>query len=576
MNEEWELRFGNALVEGGIITAAELERALAASERTGKRLRSILLEEHHLSDDEVMRRLGESADLPLIHLERGMIDEEAATAFPVSMTRKYNVLPLRFEGDDLVVAADLPLDIAVLESLAFTSGHPIRQVLAGREEIAGIIDATPGDRLEEWVGEWEGELLEYLDRNREVEREDVEELDIKEGDVVKLVNLLITRAIKIDASDIHIEPEDGFSRIRFRVDGLLREIVKVPDELHRSMVTRLKVLSELDIAERRLPHDGSLFVRFQGRDVDIRISTSPTIYGESVSLRLLDQDKAAVRLEDLGMEPDDLARTAAALAAPHGFILSTGPTGCGKTTTMYAMINRISNPEIKIVTIEDPVEYRLDLVNQIPVNHAIDLGFARVLRSVLRQDPNVILVGEIRDMETAHVAVQAALTGHLLLSTLHTNNAPETLLRLVEIGIEPYYVREVVRLVIAQRLVRLLCPDCKEEYRPDARELEELGRPAAEGTVLFRSRGCDACAFTGYRGRSGVFEVMPMSDELKEMMTLDVPMRSIREKAVEQGMTAMWGNAVRKVLAGKTSLDEIRRQIPREGGTGPGGASAAG
>jgi type IV pilus assembly protein PilB len=565
MEEEWELRFGEALVEGGIITAAELERALAASERTGKRLRSILLGEQKLSEEEVMRNLSQSAGLPYVHLEHGMIDEKAKTAFPVSITRKYNVIPLRFEGDELVVAADLPLDIAVLESLAFTSGHPIKQVLAGREEIAGIIGAATGeDRLEEWIGEWEDELLEYLDRNREVERDGTEELEVKEGDVVKLVNLLVTKAIKMDASDIHIEPEEGFSRIRMRVDGLLREIVKVPDELHRGMVSRLKVLSELDIAERRLPHDGSFFVRFQGRDIDIRTSTSPTIYGESVSLRLLDQSKAAVRLEDLGMEPEDLARTAAALASPHGFVLSTGPTGCGKTTTMYAMINRISTPEMKIVTIEDPVEYRLDLVNQIPVNHAIDLGFARILRSVLRQDPNVILVGEIRDMETASVAVQAALTGHLLLSTLHTNNAPETLLRLVEMGIEAYYVREVVRLVVAQRLVRLLCPECKEEYLADAREREELGEPADGGTVLFRARGCDLCVFTGYKGRSGVFEVMPMTEDLKDMMSLDVPMRSIKEKAVEQGMRTMWRNAVTKVLAGKTSLEEIRRLIPRE------------
>jgi len=566
MDEEWELRFGDALVEGGIISAAELERALAASERTGRQLRSILLSERGLSEDEIMRNLSQSTGLPLINLERGMIEEEAMIAFPVSITRKYNVLPLRFEGDELVVAADLPLDIAVLESLAFTSGHPIKQVLAGREEIAGIIDTAPGgNRLEEWIGEWEDELLEYLDRNREVEQAGVGELEVKEGDVVKLVNLLVTKAIKMDASDIHIEPEEGFSRIRMRVDGLLREIVKVPDELHRGMVSRLKVLSELDIAERRLPHDGSFFVRFQGRDIDLRISTSPTIYGESVSLRLLDQGKAAVRLEDLGMEPEDLARTAAALGAPHGFVLSTGPTGCGKTTTMYAMINRISTPEMKIVTIEDPVEYRLDLVNQIPVNHAIDLGFARILRSVLRQDPNVILVGEIRDMETASVAVQAALTGHLLLSTLHTNNAPETLLRLVEMGIEAYYVREVVRLVIAQRLVRMLCPECKEEYPADAREREELGVPVDGDAVLFRPGGCNACAFTGYKGRSGVFEVMPMTEDLKDMMTTGVPMRSIKEKAVDQGMRTMWLNAAGKVLAGKTSLEEIRRLIPREG-----------
>jgi len=566
MDEEWELRFGNALVSSGIITTAELERALVASERTGKRLRSILVSERGLSDDDVMRNLSESSGLPLIRLEPGMIEEDAKTAFPVSMTRKYNLLPLRFEDDDLVVVADLPLDIAVLESLAFTSGHAIRQVLAGREEIAGVIGATSGgDRLEEWIGEWEDESLEYLDRNREVEQVGIEEFEIKEGDVVKLVDLLITKAIKMDASDIHVEPEEGFSRIRMRVDGQLREIVKVPDELHRGMVTRLKVLSDLDIAERRLPHDGSFFVRFQGRDIDLRISTSPTIYGESVSLRLLDQGKAAVRLEDLGMESEDLVRTAAALAAPHGFVLSTGPTGCGKTTTMYAMINRISTPEMKIVTIEDPVEYRLDLVNQIPVNHAIGLGFARILRSVLRQDPNVILVGEIRDMETASVAVQAALTGHLLLSTLHTNNAPETLLRLVEMGIEAYYVREVVRLVIAQRLVRLLCPECKEEYRAGAREREELGEPADGDVVLFRARGCDACTFTGYRGRSGVFEVMPVSEELKDMMTTDVPMRSIKEKAIEQGMRTMWRNAVSKVLKGMTSLEEIRRQIPREG-----------
>jgi type II secretory ATPase GspE/PulE/Tfp pilus assembly ATPase PilB-like protein len=337
----------------------------------------------------------------------------------------------------------------------------------------------------------------------------------------------------------------------------------LPGNTHYPVVSRIKILANLDIAEKRRPQDGVIFVNYGGADVDFRVATSPTIYGEGVVLRVLDQDRAAIRLSDLGFSEADLAKVMEALAEPYGFVLSTGPTGSGKTTTMYAMLNKLNRAERKIITIEDPVEYRMDNINQIPVNNLIKLGFAPLLRSVLRQDPNIILVGEIRDSETAHVAVQAALTGHLLLSTLHTTDAPEVLLRLMEIGIEHYYVREVVKAIVAQRLARKLCGFCSEERLAGSAELDEMGVDGGAGLTIRTPKGCEHCRMTGYSGRTGVYEVMPMTMEIRDIMTPDVRLSRIRQLAVDQGMRTLWQNGVDKVLAGETSLDEIKRTVPR-------------
>jgi type IV pilus assembly protein PilB len=562
MREEREAGFGAWLVEQGYLEPAQLE-AVGEARLGGRSLAKALVDQRLLEKPRLMQAISGYSGLPYVRLNLEAVDAEAVKLIPSPLCRKHLAIPVSREEGQLVLAVSFPLEIPASEELSFAGGLDLKPVLADETDIIEAIERfSRGDTLEQKIGEWDDESLRFIDRNREVE---VDRAEVDQADIVKLVNLLLVKAIKERASDIHVEPGEDSTLVRVRIDGILREENRFSDDLHAAIISRIKVLSNLDIAERRMPQDGSFFAEYGGKDVDFRVSTSPTIYGESVSIRLLDQGKAAVQLQELGYEEDDLVKIYKALAEPYGFVLSTGPTGSGKTTSMYAMLNRISDMTRKIVTIEDPVEYRLDLVNQIQVNHEIGLGFAKVLRSVLRQDPNIILVGEIRDLETAHTAVQAALTGHLLLSTLHTNNAPETLLRLVEIGIEPFYVREVVKLAIAQRLIRKLCVHCREAYTPDARELAELGQEAS-GLGLYRARGCEACGGTGYFDRTGIYEVMPMTEELKEMMTTQVPIRQVKETAVRQGMRTLWRNAVAKVLAGTTSSEEIRRCVARDEG----------
>ncbi len=563
MREERETEFGTWLVKQGYLEQAQLEATGDARLSGGKSLAKALVDLCLLEEPRLMQAIASYSGLPYVPLNLEAIDIEAVKLIPSPLCHKHLAIPIGREDDRLVLAVSFPLEVSALDELSFAGGYDLKQVLADETGILAALERfSRGDTLEQKIGEWDDESLSFIDRNREVE---VDTIEVDRSDVVKLVNLLLVKAIKERASDIHIEPGENATLVRLRVDGILREENRLSSELHAAIISRIKVLSNLDIAERRMPQDGSFFAEYSGKDVDFRVSTSPTIYGESSSIRLLDQGKATVQLQELGYEQDDLEKIYKALAEPYGFVLATGPTGSGKTTSMYAMLNRLSEITKKIVTIEDPVEYRLDLVNQIQVNHEIGLSFDRVLRSVLRQDPDIILVGEIRDLETAHTAVQAALTGHLLLSTLHTNNAPETLLRLVEIGLEPFYVREVVKVAIAQRLVRRLCEHCREAYAPDARELAELGQETG-GLTLYRARGCEACGGSGYYDRTGIYEVMPMTEELKEMMTTQVPIHEVKETAVRQGMRTLWRNAVAKVLAGTTSVEEIRRCIARDEG----------
>jgi type II secretory ATPase GspE/PulE/Tfp pilus assembly ATPase PilB-like protein len=499
-------------------------------------------------------------------LEFEKVEPEALKLIPASMALEYGVVPIKVADETLTLAVARQLDLQTQELLAFRSGCSIETVVIDAGDLKAALARFYGDAQRtgrtatgdlQRVG---GSRLEYVEgRGKSAEQA----VDVDEDFVVELVSGLIARAIEERASDIHIEPKMGDTRVRLRIDGILRDLDKIPATLHNAVISRVKILSTLDIAEKRRPQDGVIFLRYGEKDVDLRVAASPTIYGESITLRVLDQSKAGVQLSDLGFEEGDLEKTLKAIQEPYGFILATGPTGSGKTTTMYAILNRIDSPEKKIVTIEDPVEYRMEGLNQMQINPAIELGFALLLRSVLRQDPNVILVGEIRDDETAHVAVQAALTGHLLLSTLHTTDAPEVLLRLMEIGIEHFYVREVVKLIIAQRLVRRLCVECRTERAATARELEEMGVAATGKASMWDPKGCDACSGTGYMDRTAVYETMPMSEEIKDLIAPDVPLRRIRDKAVEQGMRTLWQNAVGKVLAGNTSLEEIRRTIPR-------------
>lgn len=551
---------GSVLVEKGMISQEQLDLALKLQKTTGQRLKDILIKEGFTTREQLKEFITQHVDIPYVKLSVDLIDPEAVKLIPANVARNLVAIPVTLIGDILTVAVSCPFDTASLDMLAFASGYNLEPILSDEEDILEAIDYFFREGgLENELVEWDEDHLEFVDRYAP---EILDEVRVDEGPVVKLVNLLLTRAIKEGASDIHIEPQENLVRVRYRIDGVLMEARILPVEVLNALVSRVKVLAELNIAERRLPQDGRFFVKYGGKSVDFRVATAPTIYGEAVIIRILDQSNARVSLADLGLEDADMRKLLKSLEEPHGFILVTGPTGSGKTTTLYAVLNEISDVTRKIITIEDPVEYRLGMVNQIPVNHKIGLNFATILRSVLRQDPDVILVGEIRDKETAHISVQAALTGHLLLSTLHTTGAPETVPRLVDIGIEPYYVREVVKLVIAQRLVRKLCPRCKESYTPDQSVLEELGI-RGDGGSFCRPVGCRYCNNTGYKGRVGVFEVMPMSEGIKALTAVQINPREVKARAVEEGMETMWRNAVAKVARGVTSLEEIARTIPR-------------
>jgi type IV pilus assembly protein PilB len=553
--------FIQALLSGGSITQEQLKSARGTADRQDARLTDVLVHKGFITEEKLSEALSAYLEVPRVTLHAEAIKPDVAAMLEADEAVEHHVLPVSHEDNVLTLAISAPLDVETGEMFSFRTGSSLEYVVCTDDELRKAINAVYGVVVPVEEFEETGEkLLQFIVGDRSEPPAGVE---VDEADIVKIVDGLLTSAIRMGASDIHIEPKMDNAIVRLRIDGILSEFKELPGEQHHAVVSRVKILSTLDIAEKRRPQDGVIFVKYGNTDVDFRVATSPTIYGESVVLRVLDQGKAAIQLTDLGFSEPDLQKTMKALEEPYGFVLSTGPTGSGKTTSMYAMLNKLNRAEQKIVTIEDPVEYRMENINQIPVNHVIDLGFAPLLRSVLRQDPNIILVGEIRDPETAHVAVQAALTGHLLLSTLHTTDAPEVLLRLMEIGIEHYYVREVVKLIVAQRLVRQLCTQCCTEYEPSEQELVELELEPAGDVALKSAGGCTHCHGTGYSGRTGVFEIMPMTGEIKDMMAPDVRLSHIKQIAIEQGMRTLWQNAVDKVISGETTIDEIRRTIPR-------------
>ncbi|MBN2169529.1 MAG: Flp pilus assembly complex ATPase component TadA [Actinobacteria bacterium] len=553
---------GLVLVEKGLIDKDQLDKSLELQKREGLRLKDAIVRMGYSTEEDMELFISENLDMPLVKLTIDMIDPDAAHLIPEKVARDYKAIPVTVIADILTIAVSCPFDMTALDMMSFASGYSLEPILSEEEDIIVAIDHFFGDKKTgEGLVVGEEDSIEYIQK----QRDDKSAIQISAVDrpIVRLVNILLIKAIKEGASDIHIEPMRDDIRVRYRIDGSLRVAKVLPIEVLSPLISRIKVLSELDIAERRKPMDGRFFAKYKGTFVDFRVATSPTIYGESIILRILDQSKAYVRLKHLGLEQVDFERVMEAIAEPHGFILVTGPTGSGKTTTLYAMINETYSDEKKVITIEDPVEYRLENISQIPVDVKIGLTFASVLRSVLRQDPDIILIGEIRDNETAQIAVQGALTGHMMLSTLHTTGAPETLPRLVDMGIEPYYVREVVKLIIAQRLVRKLCSRCREPYTPDERELIDIGVTPDAGYTIYRAGGCDYCNHTGYKGRSAVFEVMRISEDIKSLMTMDTSPVQVREKAVKDGMRTFWQNAVGRVLTGETSIDEILGKIPR-------------
>ncbi len=547
-------RLGELLVQAGKLTERDLERALQVQQELGGLLGSVLARLGLVSELDIARALAPQLGVPLV----------AADDFPdllpdvdgllPEFLRANAVCPLHLQGDELRVAMAVPQDPFVLKALHLVTGRVIRPALALEADIAKAL-AEPE---EPQTPEEEGDLYDDLDGGDFIEH--LKDL-ASEAPVIRLVNAIIGRVIELRASDIHLEPFDDGLHVRYRVGGVIHQGELVPARLSAAVGSRVKLLAHLDIAERRLPQDGRIKTRVKGHELDLRVSTVPTVYGESIVLRVLDRASVRLDLATMGFAPETLARFRELLARPHGILLATGPTGSGKTTTLYAALASIDAQANKIITVEDPVEYQLEGINQIQVHPQIDLTFANALRSILRQDPDIIMIGEMRDGETAQIAVQSALTGHLVLSTLHTNTAAGAITRMQDMGVESYLITSSVNGVLAQRLVRTLCPQCKAAYEPDEALLARtgLGRFVARGQRIYRAVGCAACGQTGYRGRTGIHELLLLDDAMRHAILDGQDANSLHQLAQRAGMHSLHEDGLRKVAAGVTALDEVAR-----------------
>lgn len=556
---------GDTLLKRKIITEEQLSRALDLAQALGKPLARILLDLGYVQRDELERILGTEADTTEeINAEGISISPSLVKRVPAAVAHAYHVMPLREENGRIVFAMTDPFNIRVLDDLRFRLGVAVRGVAAMEDAIQQLIlehYGSKGGTLKEVVSE----MREHSDaENISAERLDTTSLKelAQQAPVVKLLNLILLQGVRDRASDIHLEPFEHEFKVRYRVDGTLYELTPPPKLLALALTSRVKVMAGLDIAERRLPQDGRIQVSVDGRVIDIRVSILPTAFGESVVLRILDKSIVQLSLDQLGFSSDIRQDVAKLIERPNGIVLVTGPTGSGKTTTLYSMLRAINDVGKKIITTEDPVEYELEGIVQVPIQPKIDLNFARSLRSILRQDPDIVMVGEIRDEETAEIAVQASLTGHLVLSTLHTNDAPGAVTRLLDMKIEPYLVTSSLTAVLAQRLVRAICRHCRESYEPSEEILRDLGVKSKDRKdhVFYSGRGCSECGGSGYSGRTAVFELFIMNDVLREMVLEGASTVSIREKAREFGMRMLREEGLRKIFEGITTVEEVLRE----------------
>jgi type IV pilus assembly protein PilB len=542
------------LLQEGLLTRANLDRATEIQNESGVPLGRILVEEGFVKETDLVKTLARHIGLDFVALDEIAVDPSAVALVPEALARRYAAIPIGFEEDGrLTVAMADPANVLAIDDIRAITGMDVRPKVATRTE---VIDAI--SRMAQY-DDAVSDLGELLDDSAEVEDLGALEASVEDAPVVKLVNTIITRAINERASDIHIEPGEKDLRVRFRIDGVLHEAMTTPRSITNAMVSRLKIMADINIAERRIPQDGRISLKVQGRQVDLRVATLPSVYGEKVVLRILDKSSILLELTDLGFSDHNLKRYESSYTKPYGAILVTGPTGSGKSTTLYATLNVLNRPEVNIITTEDPVEYRLSGITQVQVNRKAGLTFASALRSILRSDPDIALIGEIRDRETAQIAIEAALTGHLVLSTLHTNDSSSSIGRLIEMDVEPYLVASSIDAVLAQRLARRLCEKCRVAGEPDVARFE-----AAEVDVprqVFMAEGCTSCSNTGYRGRMAIHEVLLVSEEIQRMAVERRPSDEIQEIAIEQGMRTLWQDGLEKVAAGMTSLEEIMRVV---------------
>lgn len=544
---------GTMLVQEGLLDRANLERATEIQSETGMPLGRILVEEGFVKETDLVKTLAGHIGLEFVSLDDITIDPSASALIPEPLARRYTAIPISFEGGGLVVAMADPANVLAIDDIRAITGLEVIPKVATKTEVEDAIGRMA--QFDESVTD----LGDLLDEDTEVEDLSAMEASVDEAPVVKLVNTIITRAINERASDIHIEPGEKDLRVRFRIDGVLHESMSTPRAISNAMVSRLKIMADINIAERRIPQDGRVSLKVSGKQVDLRVATLPSVYGEKVVLRILDRSSVMLELTDLGFGEGNLERFREAYERPYGAILVTGPTGSGKSTTLYATLNVINDPRVNIITVEDPVEYRLPGITQVQVNRKAGLTFASALRSILRADPDIALIGEIRDRETAQIAIEAALTGHLVLSTLHTNDAASSIGRLIEMEVEPYLVASSIDGILAQRLARRLCEKCKTTAPAPVEEFEKLGLESPK--EVYTPEGCGSCSQTGYRGRLALHEVLLVDEEIQRLAVEHRPSDEIKAAALEAGMTTLWQDGIEKVGAGVTSLEEIMRVV---------------
>lgn len=553
-----KLRLGDVLVNSGVITAEDLQKGLELQKGSGRKLGETLVDEGLATEENIAKALSSQLHYDMVDLQNIEIPEDILKLVPVNVLKKYRMLPYEYSPDNmnvLRVAMSDPMDMAAMDDINIITNLQVEPVVTTMRGVMLAIDryygqAEVNSALEEYAKEKENQI---------VEQEDLYSEDVNSSPIVQLVKGMIEQAVRQRASDIHIEPMERQVRIRYRIDGALYEKADYSIRLLPAIVARVKIIGGMDISEKRKPQDGRITQVVDRREFDIRVSILPTVYGEKIVMRLTSKNALTKEKSQLGLNPDELKKFDHILQNPHGILLVTGPTGSGKSTTLYTALSELNKEDVNIITVEDPVEANIDGINQVQVNNKANLTFASALRSILRQDPDIIMIGEIRDQETASIAVQASITGHLVVSTLHTNSAASTITRLADMGIEPYLIADSMIGVIAQRLVRRLCPECKKAKKADADELEMLMLPQGTEQTIYEPCGCPRCDGTGFRGRIGVYEIMEMSQPLKLIISKNGTAEDIKEKALEEGMNTLRMSATRYVLEGITSVQEMMR-----------------
>ncbi len=567
-------RLGDLLVEAGLLTAEDLERALKVQQETGKRLGEVIVELAMASPEDITRTLSHQLGVEVIDLFETPVDQALITKGVITpdLILRHQVFPVRLEGNTLVLAMVDPLNLLAIDDIRLATGYEVRPAITTLDALKHAFEQHYGVKhaaqkaIKEFVAERREKGLDLLEL-----KQISKEFEVEDAPIVKLVDTLITGAVNSRASDIHLEPRREKMKVRYRVDGILIPQMEIPKQAIAATLARVKILAGMDTAERRKPQDGRIFFQMPDREIDMRVVSVPTVYGEKIVMRILDRAVGLMSLVDLGFSEDEMKVWNSLISRPHGIILLTGPTGSGKTTTLYASLMKIATDEVNVMTIEEPVEYEIDRVNQVQVNTKVGVTFASALRHFLRSDPDIMMIGEIRDYETAEMAIQSSLTGHLVFSTLHTNDAPSSIIRLVNIGVEPYLVNATLIAAVAQRLIRVLCPYCKKSYHPSSYEMEKiagvmkvLGRKETEEVILYNKVGCKFCNGIGYKGRTALFEIMVMSPRIREMALSGASHMEIKSQAMREGMRTLYENGVRKALEGITTLEEVLRVVPPE------------